>query len=160
MHLLVAAHPEARYSLWSAWNFRPSIVIPLLVGILIYAVGVLNIWRHAGIGRGLPVKRCISFFSGVLGLLIALMSPLGALSDVLFSAHMVQHLILILVAAPPLVMSNFPVAFLWALPRSWSQSFAHRCNQSQTLAWLWRLVNSPLFAWSAFATAIWLWHAP
>jgi putative membrane protein len=73
---------------------------------------------------------------------------------------MVQHLILILVAAPPLVMSDFPVAFLWALPRSWSQPFAHRWNQSQTLSRLWQLMNNPLFAWSAFAIAIWLWHAP
>jgi putative membrane protein len=92
--------------------------------------------------------------------MIALMSPLDPLSDELFSAHMIQHLILILVAAPPLVMSDFPLAFLWALPRSWSQSFAYHWNQSGTVSRLWRLTNSPLFAWSTFAIAIWLWHAP
>jgi putative membrane protein len=106
------------------------------------------------------MKRCVSFFSGILVMIIALMSPLDALTDVLFSAHMVQHLILILVAAPPLVMSDFPVAFLWALPRSSSQSFGYRWNQSKTLSRLWKLLNNPLFAWSTFSIAIWLWHAP
>ena len=160
MHWFVSAHPDAADRLWSAWNFESSIVIPLLVSMVIYIVGTLKIWQHAGIGRGIPMKRCVSFFSGILGLVIALMSPLDALSDELFSAHMVQHLILILVAAPPLVMSDFPVAFLWALPRNWSQSFAFRWNQSRLLSRLWQLMNSPLFAWSTFAIAIWLWHAP
>src|ERR1041385_6632780 len=153
MHWLVTAHSEAPYGLWSAWNFEPSTVIPILISVVIYVAGVVRIWRHAGIGRGIPVKRCISFFSGIVGLIIALMSPLDGLSDVLFSAHMVQHLILILVAAPPLVMSDFPVAFLWALPRSSSQSFGYRWNQSKTLSRLWKLLNNPLFAWSTFSIA-------
>lgn len=163
MNWLISAQSEGPltpHDLWSSWNFEPSVIIPILLSVFIYTVGVLNIWRHAGIGRGMPVRRCASFFSGLLALIIALVSPLDALSDSLFSAHMVQHLILILVAAPALVMSDFPLAFLWALPRRWSQSFGYRWNQSQVLSGIWRVMNNPIFAWLLFTTGLWIWHPP
>jgi putative membrane protein len=88
------------------------------------------------------------------------MSPLDVLSDDLFSAHMVQHLILTLVAAPLLVISDFQLALLWALPRRRAQALGSGFNQSQSLSSGWRVLNNPVFVWIAFTLAMWLWHAP
>jgi len=73
---------------------------------------------------------------------------------------MVQHLVLILIAAPLFVMSDFPLAFLWALPRGWTRTLGHHLNRFQTLSRVSRVLDSPLFAWLAFMIALWLWHLP
>src|SRR2546423_7991251 len=54
-----------------------------------------------------------------MALVVALLSPVAAISDVLFSVHMTQHEILILVAAPLLVLGRPIVPFLWALSPRW-----------------------------------------
>jgi len=162
MNWLVRTHgepPLSPHDLWSAWNIEPSILIPIALTALIYSWGMRNVWQRAGAGHGINKRHYSSFLGALLALFVAFVSPLDALSDVLFSAHMVQHLILILVAAPLLVMSDFPLAFLWALPRYWAQRLGHRLKQSQTLSRTWQVLSSPVFAWLLFAIAFWVWHA-
>jgi putative membrane protein len=117
-----------------------------------------NLWRRAGTEHGLRKRHYSSFFGALLAFVIAFVSPLDALSEILFSAHMVQHMILLLVAAPLLVMSDFPLAFLWALPRYSAQGLGSRWNRSRILSRIWHAVSSPVFAWSLFTLALWIWH--
>ena len=145
---------------WRAWTVEPSISIPLLLSILIYVWGMSNAWRRAGRGRGITSRQWISFVCAILILVLTLMSPLDVLSDNLFSAHMVQHLILTLVAAPLLVISDFQLALLWALPRRRAQVLGAGFNQSQSLSGGWRVLSNPVFVWIVFTLAMWLWHAP
>ena len=99
----VLAHsgqPPAPHDLWGAWNLDPV----LLGGFLLAAWAY---WRGQTSGPRRPVDRwrarCFTAALAALGL--ALLSPLDALSGALASAHMVQHLLLILVAAPLLALS-------------------------------------------------------
>ena len=92
-------------------------------------------------------------------LVLALVSPLHPLGEALFSAHMVQHEILILVCAPLLVVSRPLVPMLWGLPFSWRRTV----GQWSKLPWVergWRSVTSPPSAWWIHAVALWVWHAP
>src|SRR5690349_18217492 len=98
-----SGEPLSPHDLWTAWSAEPSVVILLLISILVYVWGTRNAWRRAGKGRGITSRQWISFMAAILVLVLTLMSPLDALSDALFSAHMVQHLLLMLVAAPLLV---------------------------------------------------------
>jgi putative membrane protein len=78
---------------------------------------------------------------------------------VLFSAHMTQHEVLMLVAAPLLVLGRPLIAFLWALPLNWSR----RLGNVAKVGWinrLWRTLTIPLVAWLAHAIALWVWHIP
>ena len=101
----------------------------------------------------------VFFWCGWMSLALALISPLHPLGEALFSAHMVQHEILMLVAAPLLVLSRPLVTFLWGTPFAW------RCNLGQ---WAkkdyvhrsWTFLTDPLTAWWIHAAAIWCWHAP
>ena len=159
----VSAHPDGPllpHDLWTAWNTEPSLLIPIAVTIILYAWGIRQVWQHAGAGRGITRRSWMCFFGGILSLLIALVSPLDALAGVLFSAHMAQHLILILLAAPLLVMSDFPLALLWGVPRSSAHSVGYRAHQSQALSRVWKIVSSPIAAWFLFAISMWFWHAP
>lgn len=163
MNLSLLAHagePLAPHDLWRAWNTEPAVLIPLMVSVLIYLLGARNAWRRAGAGRGIKLSHGFQFAGAVFALELALVSPLDALSDSLFSAHMVQHLILILVAAPLLVLSEFPLAALWALPRSWARGLGQRLNRARWLARAWGVLAGPLQAWLIFTATLWAWHAP
>jgi putative membrane protein len=159
--LLVLAHPGHPldpHDLWTAWTFEPSLLIPIAITAILYLWGLWNIWQRAGIGHGIPVRRSMCFLGAILTLIVALVSPLDALSGVLLSAHMVQHLVLILVAAPLLVLSDVPLALLWALPRSWARPLGAGLYHSQPISRLWHVISSPISAWVLFTTALWIWH--
>lgn len=146
-------------TLWAAWSWEP----PLLAGLGLlaagYGAGTARMWRGARAGRAALRRGAICFAGATLALLVALVSPLDALGHALFSAHMVQHLLLILVAAPLLVLARPLPALLWAVrgrggPPGWV-----RPALRPALA----LLRSPLFAplaWALHAAALWAWHTP
>jgi len=120
---------------------------------------VRALWRHAGVGRGIQVWQAASFALAVFALVIALVSPLDAASDAVFTAHMLQHSILMLVVAPLLVLSAPAVAFAWALPSDVHRAL-HAAQRSPPVARLSAFVLHPMFVWAQFALVFWLWHVP
>jgi putative membrane protein len=142
-------------SLWSEpWSAEPAIVIPLFALLGVYIIGAVrrgNLdllrWRHA------------SFAAGWTTLALALTSPLHELGEQLFSAHMLQHEIMILVSAPLISAAQPGATCLWAFAPRHRQTvgaWVHRIEQSQPL----RLLTAPLNAWILEAAALWLWHIP
>src|SRR4051812_23191903 len=91
-----SGQPVAPHDLSNAWNTELSILFPIEILIGIYALGILQVWLRAGFGHGIRYRTVAAFAGLVLVLFVALVSPLDALGHALFSAHMVQHLILIL----------------------------------------------------------------
>jgi putative membrane protein len=150
------------FHFWSEWSARPGVVLPIAISALIYFVGLARLWRHASVGRGISRTRAGAFTAGLLTLVVALMSPLDALSDALFSVHMVQHLSLIVVAAPLLVLGAPEVALVWSLPSSWRSAVGH---VERTLA---RAVvgdergtgRGPAVVLVLATAVLWMWHAP
>ncbi|HBY95970.1 MAG: cytochrome c oxidase assembly protein [Ardenticatenaceae bacterium] len=122
----------------SAWEWEPSIV----VGCVALLVGYLAALRFR------PTKAALWFAGGLLVLLLALVSPLDTLGDTyLFSAHMVQHLLLVLIV-PPLLLLGIP------------PSLAERALQWPLAGRAERVLGQPLVAWLVGIVAIWVWHAP
>lgn len=146
-------------TLATAWTFDPFVIAPVLISGWLYARGVRALWARAGVGGGVARWQAAAFGGGLLTLLGALMSPLDALSLELFSAHMTQHMLLILVAAPLLVLGAPLVAFVWALPSRWRR-VVRTLQRGPAVAPAWRAVTHPAAAWSIYALAFWAWHAP
>jgi putative membrane protein len=92
-------------------------------------------------------------------LLVALLSPLHARGQMLFAAHMTQHELLMLVAAPLLVLGRPGVVVFFALPRAEARLVAQTWHRSR-LAALTGWATRPLAAWGVHAVALWAWHAP
>ena len=90
---------------------------------------------------------------------VALVSPLHPLGEVLFSAHMIQHEILMLVAAPLLVLSRPLVPMLWGLPFEGRRT-AGRWSKQSIVQSVWRALTVPAVAWFVHGAALWAWHAP
>jgi putative membrane protein len=101
-------------------------------------------------GRGARAD-VVRFAAGWLALAAALLPPLERLADSRFSAHMAQHEILVLVAAPLLVLGRPVPALLCLLPRR------ARRRAGRLAA---RVTASALVAWALHGVALWTWHAP
>lgn len=158
----VLAHPGeplAPHDLWSAWSWEPALLTGLALCIGTYGYGVSALWQRAGFGRGLRRWQVAAFGVGWITLWIALVSPLDALGSVLFSAHMLQHLLLIL-AAPPLLILGAPhIALIWALPRPARRWLAQAWRRT---AWrtVWQTLSQPVLVWGLAGGTFWLWHVP
>jgi putative membrane protein len=145
---------------WSAWNFDPAIILGLAFVALLYARGARALWARAGVSRGIRRWQAAAFAAGVIALFIALVSPIDSLGTTLFSAHMIQHLLLMQVAAPLLVLGAPPLALLWALPRSWRRALGASWRRLPRLQRFWRRLTTPAIALLIHAAALWLWHVP
>jgi putative membrane protein len=152
---LVLAHagePLKPHDLITAWEFDPGVVAPLVVSAALYLTGSRQQF-------GLTHIQKVCFWAGWWSLVIALISPVHPLGEALFSAHMVQHEILMLISAPLLVLSRPLVAFLWGLPMRWRRATGRWAKKSYVKkSWQW--LTDPFTAWWVHAAAIWAWHAP
>lgn len=149
--------PDEAWSL--PWSFEPWVIICLCASGALYAVGLLRLWAHAGAARGVSTVQMAAFAAGWLVLVLALVTPLDPLGSQLFSAHMVQHELLMIVAAPLLVLGRPLAVWTWALPFQWRRAAGHFFHAP---AWRipWLIVTGPFVAWVLHALALWLWHLP
>jgi cytochrome c oxidase assembly factor CtaG len=141
------------------WHWEPITVGLLVASAALYAAGTRAVWRRAGVGRGVRRWQACSFAGGLLSLALALLSPVVWLSTILFSMHMTQHEILMLVAAPLLVFGQPLFAMLWALPRGGRESWG-RWSQRPFVARSWQALTGPLTVFLMHAFALWIWHTP
>jgi putative membrane protein len=117
---------------------------------------VIGLARMIGRDARPPRLEIVSFTIGWLTLALALLSPIATLSEYLFSVHMTQHELLMLVAAPLLAIGRPLVPMLWALPRHWRSHAAATSAPGSAL----RLASSPAFVCLLHAIALWVWHIP
>jgi putative membrane protein len=151
-------HLEA-VAVLSWWTWEPVTAFLLALSGVLYAAGLARLWRRAGRGRGIRRWQAACFAGGWLALLVALLSPVDALGDILFSAHMVQHELLILVAAPLLVLGRPLAPMLWALPRPAREALGEGARR-RAFAAAWRALTAPLAVFVLHGLALWIWHLP
>jgi putative membrane protein len=121
-----------------------SLTLVLLgAALALYFLGLQRLWRKAGTGRAIRFSHVACFTVGWLVVALALLSPLHHYAERLLWAHMVQHELLMVAAAPLLVLGRPLEAWSWVLPLK-----------------LPKILSDPVFAWTLHALALWLWHAP
>ena len=151
------AGPANFDELGSWWAFEPGVVIPLVLSLLLYVRGLVRLRSVSPHAFGTYELAC--FLTGWLVLVIALVSPLHPWGSVLFSAHMTQHELLMLVAAPLLVLGRPMIPFLWAFPRPFAR---HISAVAKSPPWrsTWHFITMPFVAWIIHAVVLWTWHVP
>ncbi len=150
-------HVLSETSRWlTAWD--AVLWVALATGAAMYAVGVCTLWRRAGAGQGVTLWQAVAFVVGWLALVGALLSPLDALSDVLFAAHMTQHELIMLVAAPLLVVARPAAAVLWALPQAQRRTI-QAWRSPGVLRW-WQRATAPVVVLVLHGLVVWIWHLP
>lgn len=143
----------------SAWKFEPGVMIPVGVTGFLYFRGARESLRRSTRNRT-QLKREMLFFSlGLAVMALSLVSPIHQMGGTLFTAHMVQHELLMTVAAPLLVLGRPGVSLLRGLPASIRMP-AGRLFTEGPIRRAWSLATLPLAASILHAAAIWTWHIP
>jgi putative membrane protein len=136
------------------------------VAAVIISLASISICVHLNVTtlrRSNSVPRVLAFVVAMLALALALASPVDRLSERLFSAHMIEHELL-LYTVPVALQSAYPmplaIAVLRRLPLDWRRPVGRLLNRHPSFSrTLWRLVH-PASALMLSSSALWAWHVP
>ncbi|MBV9748208.1 MAG: cytochrome c oxidase assembly protein [Acetobacteraceae bacterium] len=154
-----AHHLDGEPQALPGWTLDGWIVGPLLLAALLFALGWRRLIERSGRGRAELKRRGAAYAVGLAVLALALVSPLHEAGERSFAAHMAEHELIMLVAAPLLVLAEPLPIMLWAFPpggRRWIGDVA----ASAPVAAIWAALSAPITATLIQAAALWLWHAP
>jgi putative membrane protein len=155
--MTLAHAPVAPSDLWSAWRPDPLILGILALTALLYRSGL----AHLGARRRQLVRpaHVAAFAGALLALAVALASPLDLAASSVFAAHMVQHLLLMLVVAPLLVCGRPVVVLGRAMPLRGRRLFVRIRARPPVRAARDALLH-PVAVWVIGAVVLWAWHLP
>lgn len=141
------------------WSSDFWVLLPLAVVLAFYVSGLMRLWWRSGFGRGIRIPEAISFAVGWLVTFAALVTPLHSIGETLFVAHMVEHELLMTIAAPLLVLGQPQKAFVWAFAGS-LRPRAGRLVQRISRAPPVSAVLQPGAATILHGVTFWIWHIP
>jgi cytochrome c oxidase assembly factor CtaG len=153
----VAGAPDPGAAL--AWSLAPESILPLAALTALYAVGWCRLARRCPQARP-AAWRLAAGAAGLLTLAAALLTPVATLGHFLFAAHMTQHMLLMAVAAPLLLLADPFPAVLWALPRPLRIGLGRRLTGGSRLRAGWERLTSVPAAALVYAAVLWAWHHP
>lgn len=142
------------------WSWDWDVVFLLVLGAAFYLGGCLRLATEGQFQRVLGWGRVAWMAAGYLVLVIALDSPLDALADDLFSAHMSQHMLLLLVVPPFLVLGRPGLTSFWALPLAWRRGLGRWWARGGPFRKLCQFLAKPTVVWCYASVVLWVWHAP
>jgi putative membrane protein len=151
-HSIVAAEPASGFG----WSFEPAVVIPLLLLALLYANGQVQL---AARRDARFTGHDLMFWAGFLVLTLALISPLHEAGTRVFTLHMIEHELFMLVAAPLMIAARPGAVLLWGLPGFW-RDYAGWMLQRRVIKATWHSASELWSATALHALVLWVWHAP
>jgi putative membrane protein len=140
------------------WTLQVSLDLILILEAVLYLRG----WIHLRLSRVniIPAWRVGSFLLGMFLIWLALGSPLAAFDEKLLTVHMVQHLLLMTIA-PPLILVGAPIMpLLHGLPRQVVHGIVGLLFRWPPMQQFGRVITQPAFCWIAAAAALVGWHIP
>ena len=134
------------------WRFDPTAIVPLVLVAALYAWAVRRV-DAAHPGNRHPAHRTWLFMAGLVAVAVALTSPIEAYEGLLFSVHMIQHMLLELVAAP-LLLAGAPITLALRVSSPRVRRGLLAVLQSRVV----HVISFPVIAWVLFAAVNWGWH--
>jgi putative membrane protein len=141
-----------------AWSFEPLVLVSVFGAGIWYVIGLIRM-REETTATVISRGNIGAFVAGLGVVFVALTSPVDTVGEELFSVHMVQHLLLMLFAAPLLVLGRPAIAFLWAMPPRMRKGFGRTWTAGR-FGRLIAFLMQPLIVWVLFAGVFVFWHLP
>jgi cytochrome c oxidase assembly factor CtaG/cytochrome c2 len=131
----------------------------LVFDILVVAAMLTSLTLYFRAARFARLYEPIAFSAGWLTIFAALVGPMDTLSDVLFAVHMTQHELLMIVAAPLIVIGRPMIYGLHGLsPSAREKTLA--ITRSPVVLKTWRAITGPVVVLVVHAIVLWAWHIP
>jgi putative membrane protein len=142
------------------WSWRPGVALPLAIAVIVYAVG----WARLALRSPTPLRaaailRLTLALTGLVTLAVALLGLHGPAHE-RFLAHMVQHVLLMMVGVPLVLLADPLPAVLWALPARARALARVVLVQRSPLRRAWDGLTRTPVAWTFYAVVLWTWHLP
>ena len=137
-------------------------IIALVIAtfLLVFARGWTRMPPRRSGARAVPLWRAALFVGGLLLLAAVLLRPFDELADSYFSAHMGQHLVLLVVAPPMLAASQAQLVLLHAFPLRLRRSFGRRIAGVPGLRFVAHHSSTIWFVCLSSVAVLWFWHLP
>lgn len=140
-------------------DWDPTLLTIIGLSVALYAVGWRRLRQRASRHMVLPTWRLYCFLGGLGTVWVALLSPLAQYDDLLFFMHMIQHLLLVLIAAPLILLGAPLLPMLWALPRNLRVELG-RLFSPGPIQRVFTVLTHPLVAVTVYCAAFAIWHIP
>lgn len=141
------------------WTWDPWITVPLLLSAVLFGLGWRRLHARSAGGRPRLKRRLWLFAAGWLTLAGALVSPLHEAGERSFTAHMIEHELLMLLAAPLVVLAEPLSAMLWAFPAAARRTLG-RISASRAVSVPFAWATGAVVATLLQAAVLWIWHMP
>lgn len=141
------------------WTWDPWITVPLLLSALLFGVGWWKLHARSANGRPRLARRAWLFAAGWLAMAGALVSPLHEAGERSFTAHMVEHELLMLLAAPLIVLAEPLSAMLWAFPLA-GRSAVGNVSRGRAVSATFAALTGAIMTTVIQAAMLWIWHMP
>ncbi|MCA9966686.1 MAG: cytochrome c oxidase assembly protein [Anaerolineales bacterium] len=153
-----------------SWDWRIEVIVVLALAGTLYSRGWWRLWRRTNAGgrkngRKLTSRwRFGSYLLGLFFIALALISPIAPLGQQLFFMHMIQHLLLIMIAPPLLFLANPMPFILWGLPDNWrlkvGAGLSRLLHRQSSFRRGLRVATSPGIIWLVWVVSVIGWHDP
>lgn len=140
---------------YEVWSLEPFFLVPAVLGMALYTRGL---WRWRERSRPHPWWRTALFYTGMLTLFAAINSPLHVLAERHFSAHMAQHLLVMTVGVPLVLLGAPTTPMLRGLPRMVRRNVFAPLAADPLVRGVFRFVVHPVTALVAFSVVVIAWH--
>ena len=154
------AHAHASAGVAGDGDSNTFLWFGLLFSTGVYVAGLVRSRVHRPSRRPVSPARLLAFIAAVVTLAAILSPPLEVLATTYFSAHMGQHLVLALVVAPLLAVSDAHIVMLYVFPLDIRRRIGTAAASLPGLKTIWRSHGEAWLAASAFAIALGVWHLP
>ncbi|MCO5184373.1 MAG: cytochrome c oxidase assembly protein [Anaerolineae bacterium] len=146
-----------------SWEFRPIIIIPILLMGVLYTIGWLRLRRlgrfHARRPHLAAWWRLPVYWLGLVLIALSLLSPIDTMAGLLFSMHMVQHLLLAMLAPPLLMAANPMPVIMWGLPGKTRRPIgAVLFNRQSAIRPIVTKITQPGIMLFVYIIFLWGWH--
>jgi putative membrane protein len=141
----------------ASWSFPPIVSALNILTALLYLRGWLSM--RTLVPDRFPAWRLASFLAGIATLQVALASPIDAFDSFSLTDHMIQHLLLMMLIPPLLLLGNPAIPVMRGLPRAARRTLGWLLKH-EPVSWLAQLLARPWFCWFLFTIAMLAWHLP
>jgi putative membrane protein len=142
-----------------SWAWRPEIILTLGLAAIVHLIGRRRLQQRGG--KQIVARwRSFAYLSGLLVVGIALMSPIDVLAGQFFFMHMIQHLLLVMIAPPLLLIANPMPIMMWGLPAGLRREVGKWLRPGAAVRQALRKLTPPGLVWLAFVIVLVGWHDP
>jgi putative membrane protein len=142
-----------------SWAWRPEIMLTLGLAAALHLAGRRRL-KQRGSTRLVSAWRSLAYLTGLAVLWVALMSPIDVLSGQYFYMHMIQHLMLVMIAPPLLLIGDPMPIMLWGMPSALRLEVGRWLKPDAGFRRVLRSLTTPGLVWLYTVVALVAWHEP